>query len=190
MKYLGAKNKISKKYNYPIYGKVIKKNNSLGYVRKKRYVNFSQYYFQLFEKQKLKYIYGISERQLKNNLKKKQFIFNFELRLDNLIYRLKFVNSRLHARQLINHNHVLVNKKIVNIPSYIIKINDKITFVKKILNNIYILNNINKIKKNKFIFSWLFYNKNYTSGGIKFLPKIEDIPEKINLKLVLEYYSK
>ncbi|XBT18564.1 MAG: 30S ribosomal protein S4 [Candidatus Shikimatogenerans sp. Tder] len=193
IKYLGPKNKISRKFNYYIYNKIIKRNKKLGYIKKRKYTNYSQYYYQLLEKQKIKYIYGLSEKQLKNFIlnkkyKKKNLIINCELRLDNMLYRFGYSNTRRQARQYINHKHILLNNKIFNIPSYQMKINDKITFKKKKLKNI--INFINNIKKNNQYNNCGIYSENYTSVTLKSIPKIKNILEKINIKLIIEYYYK
>ncbi|XBT18805.1 MAG: 30S ribosomal protein S4 [Candidatus Shikimatogenerans sp. AspAUS03] len=195
-KYLGPKNKISKKFNFPIFGKMVRKPKNLGYIKRRKFINISQYNTQLLEKQKLKYLYGLSEKQLKKTvlLVKKNnsnLIVNCELRLDNIVYRLGFCKSRRQSRQIINHKHILLNNKIINIPSYKVKINDKISLNKKIIKNIYILQNIQNIKSSPKIYNWLLYDVDYLSGYLKSLPNIDYILEKrINTSLIMEFYSK
>ncbi|WXB47350.1 MAG: 30S ribosomal protein S4 [Candidatus Shikimatogenerans sp. Tmey] len=191
IKYLGPKNKISRKFNYYVYNKIIKKNKKLGYIKKRKYINHSQYYYQLLEKQKIKYIYGLSEKQLKNFIfknkyKKNNLIINCELRLDNILYRLGYFNTRKQARQYINHKHILLNNKIFNIPSYQLKINDKISFKKEILNNDF----INNIKKKNIENDWGLFSDNYTYFIFKHIPNNEKLFEKVNIKLIKEYYYK
>ncbi|XBT18132.1 MAG: 30S ribosomal protein S4 [Candidatus Shikimatogenerans sp. Tser] len=192
MKYLGPKDKISRKFNYYIYNRTIKKNKKLGYIKKRKYFNRSQYYYQLLEKQKIKYIYGLSEKQLKFFLFKKKFkknnlLINCELRLDNILYRLGYFKSRRQSRQFINHKHILLNNKIFNIPSYLLKINDKISFKKKIIDNInFNIKNIN----NKIANELGIFNKDYSVFILKEYPKKNNILEKVNIKLIMEYYSK
>ncbi|XBT18626.1 MAG: 30S ribosomal protein S4 [Candidatus Shikimatogenerans sp. Tcar] len=192
IKYLGPKNKISRKFNYNIYNKIIKKNKKLGYVKKRKYINHSQYYYQLLEKQKIKYIYGLSEKQLKNFIfknkyKKNNLITNCELRLDNMLYRFGYFITRKQARQYINHKHILLNNKIINIPSYQLKINDKITFKKKILKNIISIN----IKKKEKYNNYCTYSENYTCVTLNSIPNIQKFLKKIiNIKLIIEYYYK
>ncbi|XBT18304.1 MAG: 30S ribosomal protein S4 [Candidatus Shikimatogenerans sp. Tduv] len=192
IKYLGPKNKISRKFNYYIYNKIIKKNKKLGYIRKRKYFNRTQYYYQLLEKQKIKYIYGLSEKQLKNfifnkKFKKRNLLINCELRLDNILYRLGYFNSRKQSRQYINHKHILLNNKNFNIPSYQMKINDEIILKKKYINNMNIIDNM---KKKKIIYNWGVYNNDYTKIILINLPEIKDTLEKVNIKLIKEYYSK
>ncbi|MDH3004916.1 MAG: 30S ribosomal protein S4 [Candidatus Shikimatogenerans sp. JK-2022] len=201
-RYLGPKNKISRKFGENIYGN----NNFLkrkkyppgqhGIIRK-RIGKKSNYYIQLIEKQKVKYIYGILEKQFKrmfNIVYKKKGITGdlllqmCERRLDNVVYRIGYAKTRLFSRQLVIHKHILVNNKVINIPSYQIKIGDFISLKEKIKKNINILNSlmINKIKIKK----WLNFNEKDMSAECITLPTINDIDKKINTKLIVELYSK
>ncbi|MDH3004444.1 MAG: 30S ribosomal protein S4 [Candidatus Shikimatogenerans sp. JK-2022] len=201
-RYIGPKNKISRKLDLYIYGnkKYFKKRKyppgQHGLIRK-RISKKSNYSIQLLEKQKLKYLYGILEKQLKRifNIvyKKKGITGNLllemcERRLDNVIYRVGYVNTRNSARQLITHKHIKINDKIINIPSYQIKIGDIISLNKKIKKNINIINSLN-INKNR-IKNWLVYNENNMEAKCIKLPSINDINEKINTQLIVELYSK
>ncbi|MCS7092936.1 MAG: 30S ribosomal protein S4 [Patescibacteria group bacterium] len=164
----------------------------------KKIRKISEYGLQLKEKQKIKYIFGINERQLKNYFKKAssakgntslllcQFL---ERRLDNVLYRLGFVPTRSSGRQLITHGHVMVNGKKVTIPSYQVKIGDQIAFLdeKKILGIPYLKEFIEK-STNVVVPSWL--KRENLRGEIVALPDGQEISKQVNLRLVIEYYSK
>ncbi len=160
-------------------------------------VRITDYGLQLREKQKVKRIYGILEKQFSNYyykaLKSKGntgeiLLKLLERRLDNVVYRMGFAVTRAEARQLVSHKSIIVNNKIVNIPSYLVNINDII----KIHNN---SKNQNRIKyslelKNKEIPSWVEVNINKMEGIFKFIPERSMILFDIKEYLILEYYSK
>ncbi|MDH3004761.1 MAG: 30S ribosomal protein S4 [Candidatus Shikimatogenerans sp. JK-2022] len=159
-RYIGARNKISRKFGEYIYGnkKYLKRKKyppGQHGLLKKRIRRKSNYYIQLLEKQKVKYIYGILEKQFKkmfNIVYKKKGITGdlllqmCERRLDNVVYRIGYAVSRFFARQLVTHKHIKVNNKVINIPSFQISIGDIITLKKKMQTNINILNYLNKNK--------------------------------------------
>nr|AYC64581.1 ribosomal protein S4 [Pseudoderbesia arbuscula] len=155
----------------------------------------SQYAIRLLEKQKLRFNYAVSEKQLYSYLKKArknsrstaQVLLEFlEMRLDNILYRLGFAETINSARQLVNHQHILVNNKKVNIPSYQCKINDVIEFSTKSTQNKKHLKTIDSKK----IPSFLSLNSDRLSAQIKnFIPR-SDIVLELNELLVIEYYSK
>ncbi|MDH3004228.1 MAG: 30S ribosomal protein S4 [Candidatus Shikimatogenerans sp. JK-2022] len=201
-RYIGPRNKISRKLGVYIYG------NKKYYQRKKyppgqhgllkkRIGKKSNYSIQLLEKQKLKYIYGILEKQLKRIFyivyKKKGITGDLliqmcERRLDNVVYRIGYANSRYSARQLVSHKHIIVNNKVINIPSYQINVGDIISLKKKIKKNINIINSLKKNKNN--VKSWLNFNESDMEAKCIKLPTINDINEKINTQLIVELYSK
>ncbi|MDO8686783.1 MAG: 30S ribosomal protein S4 [Candidatus Berkelbacteria bacterium] len=152
----------------------------------------SEYGLQLQEKQKAKTEYGLREKQFSNIVSKasrakeatgEAILVNLELRLDNCVYRLGFATSRTQARQLVNHGHVKVNDKIVDIPSYKLKEKDKIEAV-----NPEIIKNALSAKINPP--SWLKLDKKTLVGEIESLPKREQIETSIDEQLVVEYYSR
>ncbi|MGX7638290.1 30S ribosomal protein S4 [Candidatus Karelsulcia muelleri] len=196
-KYIGPKNKISRKFGCLIYG--IKKKS----FEKKKYppgqhgpkkktitFNKSNYYIQLLEKQKIKYLYGILEKQFRKifeKASKKKGITGeillqlCESRLDNVVYRLNFAPTRPSARQLVTHRHILVNGKIVNIPSFTLKPGDIIS----VKENLKIYANYKLLKTS---YNWLMLKKR--KGIFKYIPRREQIPENINERLLVELYSK
>ncbi|UDG80477.1 30S ribosomal protein S4 [Candidatus Annandia pinicola] len=161
-------------------------------------IRISDYGTQLREKQKLKRIYGILENQFSNyyKLAKKlkgntgeNLLIVIERRLDNIVYRMGLSSTRLEARQLINHNNIMINYNIVNIPSYLVSISDIISIKKncKIKKKIKKCLEINKIKPKPL---WLMINKNYMEGIIIRMPHRKEILEEINEHLIIEFYSK
>lgn len=154
------------------------------------------YALRLREKQKLKRIYGLTERQFKRmfELAKKtkgitgtNLLILLERRLDNVIYRLGFATSRSEARQLVSHNHVLVNGRKVNIPSFLVKMGDVVEIRDKDLSSV--KNALETIVK-RGIPSWLELEEKEMKGKVKFLPSREDIRLPVNEQLVVEYYSR
>lgn len=156
----------------------------------------SQYGIRLNEKQKLRYHYGLTEKTLVKYIKKaRQSKFStgltllkfLEMRLDNILYRFGFIQTIPFARQLINHGHVLVNNKTVNIPSYECQINDQISFKKK---SFKIVNELLKKKKNKIRPSFLTFDNQNLIGKICSPIKRTEIGIKLNELLIIEYYSR
>jgi small subunit ribosomal protein S4 len=158
----------------------------------------SNYAGQLREKQKVKRIYGILEKQFRTYFQKaaktkgvtgKMLLQYLERRLDNVIFHLHFATSRSEARQFVRHNHIYVNNRKVNIPSYLVKKDDAIElkakekFRKRIQDNI-------EISKERGMPSWLESDLNNLKGKIVRLPDREDIQLPISEQLIVELYSK
>ena len=157
----------------------------------------SEYGTQLIEKQKIRFSYGISERQLSNYVKKASHIKGagtteklyerLESRLDNAIYRMGLASSRRAARQMVSHGHFIVNDKKVTIPSYELKLGDKIKIregskAKKIFNN------LAEILKDYNSPSWLNFDQGLLEGRI--LDKPKNTEGFLDLNAVLEFYSR
>lgn len=156
----------------------------------------SEYGIQLREKQKVKRMYGVLERQFKryyNSASRKKsatgeaLLQILETRLDNVVYRLSLASSRSQARQLVTHGHVLVNGKKVTIPSINVKIGDIISLSSKAANFDFI-KKLAQDTKDVNLPSW--FEKKATVGKIIVLPKREDIDPNINENLIVEYYSR
>lgn len=154
------------------------------------------YSSQLREKQKLKRIYGLTEKQLKNYFKKASakkentasFLFQLlERRLDNVVYLLGFAPTRGSARQLVAHGHIQVNNKKINIPSYLVKVKDTISFKKEKTTKIPYIEAILE-KKDLIIPSWL--KREGLTGQVIQLPKLEESQGVIDYQLVIEFYSR
>ena len=155
----------------------------------------SHYSLQLKEKQKLKAIYGLLEKQFRltfDRARKKnpadRLMVSLERRLDNTIFRLGFADSRVQARQIIRHGHILVNDKKVNIPSYEVNTNQTIAvkdkkgqaLVRKVLTD-----------KEPSVADWLKLDKDNMTGAVLRLPTREDIKDiPVNTQLIVELYSK
>ena len=157
----------------------------------------SPYGLQLREKQKVRRTYGILERQFRNYFKKAAkrtgvtgeiLLQMLESRLDNLVYRLGFAPSRKAARQLVRHRHILVNGRIMDIPSYQVKPNEVIR-VKDKSKNLEAIHDALKLSHADDI-AWLRLNKAALEGELLELPKREEIPLTANEQLIVELYSK
>jgi len=158
----------------------------------------SSYGLQLREKQKVRRIYGLLERQFRNYFKKadrKQGVTGeillqlLETRLDNLVYRLGFAPSRKSARQLIRHRHVTVGGRIVDIPSFQVRPNQVIKVKEKSKNLELIHAALKEVGRGDQI-PWLRLNKAALEGELLEVPKREDIPLTVNEQLIVELYSK
>ena len=158
----------------------------------------SNYGTQLHEKQKIKFMYGLLEKQFRITFKKAEKLKGetgtnmlqiLESRLDNIVYRLGFAPTRPSARQLVNHRHFLVNDKLVNIPSYILKPGDKISVKDKSKKMDIILNSVKAIKGDLDL-AWLELDKAKMKGIFKSIPEREEMNLTVNEQLVVELYSK
>ena len=168
-RYIGPKTKISRKFGEPIFGpdrSFEKKNYPPGHHgQNKRRQKKSEYAIQLMEKQKAKYLYGILEKQFKNLFEKA---------------------SRSAARQLVSHQHILVNGEICNIPSRIIKISETVAVREKSKS----LASIESSLQNTTSYEWITWNIDKMEGVLNTLPQREQIPENIKEQLIVELYSK
>ena len=158
----------------------------------------SEYATQLTEKQKVKFVYGIQEKQFHNYYEKAarqegntgdNLLTLVERRLDNVVYRLGFANSRRQARQLVNHGHFTVNGSRVNIPSYLIKTGDVVAVCEKSASNAF----FKSLKEaDTFVAApkWLDRDKNTFTGKVVAMPTKADIDFDIAVHLIVELYSK
>ena len=164
----------------------------------KRRTKKSEYGTQLTEKQKVKFVYGILEKQFRMYYEKAErmngntgeiLLSLVERRLDNVVYRLGFASTRREARQLVNHGHYTVNGKSVNIPSYLVEVGDVIAVSEKSSSN----NRFKKMKEDDAFVSapkWLDRDKNTLTGKVIALPARDDIDFEIAENLIVELYSK
>ena len=153
---------------------------------------------QMTEKQKVKFVYGILEKQFRSYYEKAAraegntgeiLLSLIERRLDNVVYRMGFASTRREARQLVNHGHYTVNGKRVNIPSYMVKVGDVIAVCEKSSSN----NRFKKMKEdNAFVAApkWLDRDTNNLQGKVIALPARDDIDFEIAEHLIVELYSK
>jgi len=158
----------------------------------------SEYGVQLREKQKIRRMYGLQEGQFHKYFEKalsqpgrtaENLVKFLERRLDNVIYRLGLSASRKSGRQLINHGHVMVNHKVVNIPSYLLRAGDVIQIVDK-SKKFEIIHASMKRMKDSAMLPWLSLDKAAMSGVFLSVPERADIPLNANEQLVVELYSK
>lgn len=163
-----------------------------------RRTKLSEYGLQLREKQKVRELYGLLERQFQKTFTKASLttgvtgdnlIKLLESRFDNMVYRLGFANSRQEARLLIGQNHFLINNKRVNIPSLFLKAGDVVSVKEKSQKITRILASL-EASERRGIPAWLGLDKEKMQGTIKAMPKREEITFPINEHLIVEYYSK
>jgi len=159
---------------------------------------FSDFKIQLREKQKVKRMYGMLEKQFKGYaaraLKSKgvtgtELLQTLERRLDNICFRLGFAGSRNQARQLVNHGLVTVNGKAVNIPSYLVTVGDVVEVREKSKKNLNIVASMEAASV-RFIPEWLGLDKTQAKGTVNALPTREQLPQSIKEQLVVELYSR
>jgi small subunit ribosomal protein S4 len=199
-RYTGPRTKIARKFREPIYGPDTyfdKRNYPPGqHGISKRRAKQSEYAVQLAEKQKVKYMYGILERQFArifDRASRMQGITGtnllqlMESRLDNVVYRLGLALTRAAARQLVSHKHITVNNRVVNIPSYTCKPGDLISVRERSRSNEVITESL-KGRTHKY--SWLEWDENTMTGKFIHPPAREEITENIREHLIVELYSK
>lgn len=198
-RYTGPSTKIARKFGEPIYGpdKYFEKRNypsgQHGLNRKRKKV--SEYGTQLKEKQKVKYTYGVLERQFRNVFEKaarmkgmtgENLIILLESRLDNLVYRMGIAPTRPAARQLVSHCHITLNGEICNIPSAIVKPGDVVAVRERSKSLEVITRSVAAATK----YSWIEFDPKTLVGKYLTVPVREEIPENINEQLIVELYSK
>lgn len=200
-RYIGPRSKIARKFGEPIFGpdKYLDRKNfppgQHGINRKRK--KTSEYGMQLREKVKVKYIYGVLEREFRNTfelassskgVKGEVLLQLLESRLDNTVYRLGIAPTRAAARQLVSHRHITVNGNIVNIPSYKLKPGDIVGVRQKSKSLEAIMNSLSERRFSKV--PWLEWDDSQMAGKFMSLPQRSDIPENINEQLIIELYSK
>ena len=201
-RYRGPRARICRRLEFPVFESEkfssIRKNYPPGQHGQSRRRKLSNYGVQLREKQRIKYLYGILEKQFRNYFKKANnkmgatgdnLLISLESRLDNTIYRLGLANTRSAARQLVSHKHFLVNNKVVNIPSYSLIDGDIIEVRSKSKKNDIFLNSMRRIKSDNPM-PWLTLDKSKLRGTFDKSPTRDEILEPLNEQLVVELYSK
>ena len=179
----------------PVYLGVNKKSNRK-LVRSSRKI--SEYGLQLREKQKAKFIYGVLEKPFRNYFEKAQrmngmtgdnLMILLESRLDNVVFRMGFARTRREARQIVDHKHVLVNGKQVNIPSYLIKAGDTVE-IKEAKKSSPRYKEIVEVTGGRMVPDWLEVDQENLKGTVKELPAREAIDVPVDEMLIVELYSK
>ncbi|MCR4840879.1 MAG: 30S ribosomal protein S4 [Lachnospiraceae bacterium] len=161
----------------------------------------SDYGNQLREKQKAKFIYGVLEKPFRNYYEKAQkakfgttgenLMVLLETRLDNVVFRLGFARTRVEARQIVDHKHIQVNGKTVNIPSYAVKAGDVITVSEKAKNKAgQRFKDVVEVTKGRSVPAWLESDQDNLTGTVKSYPTREEIDVPVNEVLIVELYSK
>ncbi|OIP48702.1 MAG: 30S ribosomal protein S4 [Deltaproteobacteria bacterium CG_4_10_14_3_um_filter_60_8] len=158
----------------------------------------SDYAIQLREKQKVRRIYGMMEGQFRHFFEKAErakgvagenLLVFLERRLDNVVYRMGFASSRSQARQIVRHNHMLVNDKMVNVPSFLVKEGDVLT-VKEKSRKIETINDSLEAVVRRGLPTWIELDKDNYKAKVKSLPSREEITMPIHEQLIVELYSK
>lgn len=198
-RYTGPSTKIARKFGEPIYGadKYFEKRNypsgqhGLAAKRKKQ----KEYGTQLNEKQKVKYMYGVLERQFHNTYDKacrmagqkgENLLLLLESRLDNVVYRMGIAPTRAAARQLVSHHHITLNGEVCSIPSTFVKAGDVVAVRERSKSLEVITASVASCTK----YSWIDFDPKALSGKFLNLPVRAEIPENINEQLIVDLYSK
>ena len=204
-RYRGSKSKICRRFGENIYGSekydriLARKNYAPGVHGKSFGRNKSEFGKQLLMKQKAKHVYGIMEKQFRKHyedVKKRPgvtgdlLLARLEQRLDNVVYRLGFANTRPQARQVVNHAMIHVNGKKMSIPSYEVKVGDEISINPYKKDNGYFKNQEQYITNKKSTPQWLLLDRKAQTGKMVSLPKKEDFDANLNAQVIIEFYSK
>lgn len=198
-RYTGPSWKISRRLGFSILenGKELQKRPyAPGQHGKGRRAKLSEYGLQLQEKQKVRNMYGVGEKQFRRTFDKAKkvaqihghgFLFLLESRLDNLVYRMGLANTRRAARQLVNHGHITVDGKKVNIPSYSVKPGQTIGLREKSRNLAVVKE---ALEARVHIPEYVSFDANKMEGSYIRLPERNELSQEINESLIVEFYSK
>ena len=179
----------------PVYLGIDKKSNRNAHRSNRK---LSEYGLQLREKQKAKFIYGVLEKPFRNYFKRAEkmngmtgdnLMTLLELRLDNVIFRLGLARTRKEARQIVDHKHVLVNGKCVNIPSYLVNVGDSIEIKEKAKSS-QRYKDILEVTGGRLVPEWLDADQDNLKGVVKAAPSRDMIDVPVNEMLIVELYSK
>ncbi len=199
-RYTGPKTRIARKFGDAIFGadKVLSKKNyppgQHGNIRRRK---TSEYGIMLAEKQKAKYTYGVLERQFRNMFDKaarangitgEVLLQALESRLDNVVFRLGIAPTRAAARQLVSHKHIVVDGKVVHVPSYSVKPGQIVGVRERSKSLEVIADALAGFNHSKY--PWLEWDESVKAGKMLHLPERADIPENIKEHLIVELYSK
>jgi ribosomal protein S4 len=166
--------------------------------RKRNMRKLSEYGMQLKEKQKVKFIYGVLEKQFRNLYAKadkmagitgENLLMLLELRLDNVVYRLGYGRTRKEARQIVRHNLVTLNGKKANIPSMMVKVGDVIE-IKESKKDLQRFKDVLEVTSSRIVPEWLSADQESLKGSVTALPKREQLDIPVNETLIVELYSK
>ena len=203
-RYTGPKAKVCRKFGENIFGttkydKILNKRKfPAGQHGKNMRRKLSDYGVHLREKQKMRYTYCLLEKQFRNYFVKAakmagvtgdNLLVMLERRLDNSVYRLGFATTRMQARQFVNHGHFMVNGKKVDIPSYLLKAGDIIE-VRPKSRGMEMLKEAMDRTESSSPYSWLSVDKENMRGQFVTIPPASEIPNTVDLRLIVEFYSK
>ena len=200
-RYTGPRVRISRRFGTPIFGPskyLERKNYPPGMHGPKSRRKHTEYALGLIEKQKLRYYYGLQERQFHGVYEKairqrgvtgETMLQILETRLDNVVFHLGFSNTRAGARQMVSHGHVLVNGKKVSIPSYSLKVNDVVEVKNTNVSRQMATKGL-EISTSRSVPDWLTLDKNAFKGSILWIPTRDDIQPIANDQAVVEFYSR
>jgi len=200
-RYTGPRTRISRRFGTPIFGPskyLERRNYGPGVHGPKSRRKVTDYALGLIEKQKLRYYYGLMERQFRNvyerALKRRgvtgeTMLQILETRLDNVVYHLGFANTRPAARQMVTHGHIRVNGRKVNIPSYALKVNDAVDVKDSNVARQMTSKNL-EMATSRAVPDWLSLNKETFKGNVVRIPTRDEIHPIANEQAVVEFYSR
>lgn len=200
-RYTGPRVRISRRFGTPIFGPtkyLERRNYGPGVHGPKSRRKTTEYGQGLIEKQKLKYYYGLMERQFRGVYEKalrrrgvtgEQMLQILETRLDNVVFHLGFANTRAAARQMVGHGHVTVNGKKAGIPSFALKVNDVISVKNNNVSKQLATKNL-EVATNRTVPDWLSLNKEEIKGTVMRIPTRDEIQPIANEQAVVEFYSR
>ena len=201
-RYTGPRVRISRRFGVPIFGpsKYLERRNYGPGVHgpKSGRRKHTEYGLGLIEKQKLRYYYGLMERQFRGVYEKalrrrgvtgEQMLQILETRLDNVVFHLGFGSTRAAARQMVGHGHIKVNGRKVNIPSYALKVNDTIEVKENSVSRQLATKGI-EISTSRAVPEWLTLNKEAFKGNVMRIPTRDEIQPIANEQAVVEFYSR
>ena len=201
-RYTGPRARVCRRLEFPVFESTKfanpRKNYPPGQHGNSRRRKLSNYGVQLREKQRMKYMYGLLEKQFRNYFKKSQskngptghnLLIMLESRLDNTVFRLGFASTRRAARQLVSHKHFIVNNKTVNIPSFQLKEGDVVAVRDRSKKMEIFQDSLRKVQGDNPM-PWLEIDKAKLLGNFLSVPERDEIIEPLNEQLVVELYSK
>jgi small subunit ribosomal protein S4 len=200
-RYTGPRVRISRRFGLPIFGPtkyLERRNYGPGVHGPKSRRKHTDYGLGLIEKQKLRYYYGLLERQFRGVYEKalrrrgvtgEQMLQILETRLDNVVFHLGFANTRAAARQMVSHGHVQVNGRKVNVPSFALKVNDVVTVKNTNVSRQLATKNL-EIATSRAVPDWLSLSKDEFKGVIMRIPSRDEINPIANEQAVVEFYSR
>jgi small subunit ribosomal protein S4 len=200
-RYTGPRVRISRRFGVPIFGPtkyLERRNYGPGVHGPKSRRKHTDYGLGLIEKQKLRYYYGLLERQFRGVYEKalrrrgvtgEQMLQIMETRLDNVVFHLGLASTRAAARQMVSHGHIQVNGRKVNVPSFSLKVNDVITVKNTNVSRQLATKNL-ELSTSRAVPDWLSLNKEEFKGGVMRIPTRDEINPIANEQAVVEFYSR